>query len=91
MVIHDLKHPTESMISQLGVLQKQLEEHVIKLEIMTKAPTEPSPNSVHIQEQPVNKSNPFRLKARVMESISQSQNGDLEQSNSLVISNGAEP
>lgn len=24
MVIHDLKHPTESMISQLGTLQDQL-------------------------------------------------------------------
>lgn len=32
MVIHDLKHPTESMISQLGLLKTQLENHVAKLE-----------------------------------------------------------
>lgn len=31
MVIHDLKHPMESMISQLGVLQNQLEQHSQKL------------------------------------------------------------
>ncbi len=26
MVIHDLKHPTESLVSQLGLFQQQLDE-----------------------------------------------------------------
>jgi hypothetical protein len=32
MVIHDLKHPTESMINQLENLQNQLENHLVSLE-----------------------------------------------------------
>jgi len=35
MVIHDLKHPTESMISQLESLFKQLERHVTIMEALT--------------------------------------------------------
>ena len=37
MVIHDLKHPTESMISQLNSLQSKLMENTefIKLQIKT--------------------------------------------------------
>jgi hypothetical protein len=32
MVIHDLKHPTESMISQLETLETQLSDHAQKLQ-----------------------------------------------------------
>ena len=45
MVIHDLKHPTESMISQLGMLQTQLESHVHKLEELIKEDTSIVPNN----------------------------------------------
>ena len=33
MVIHDLKHPCDSMISQLSHLQTSLEEHLVGLEV----------------------------------------------------------
>ena len=35
MVIHDLKHPTESMISQLGTLLKQLSDQASQIDEMT--------------------------------------------------------
>lgn len=34
MVIHDLKHPTDSIISQLSFLQSQLQAHVESLETL---------------------------------------------------------
>lgn len=35
MVIHDLKHPTESMISQLQTLQFAIFDQITKIEHMT--------------------------------------------------------
>jgi hypothetical protein len=46
MVIHDLKHPTDSMISQLNHLQTELSKNVSSLKILHDDDT----NLVNIEE-----------------------------------------